>query len=102
MESLSKHYTYSLLSEVKPLGDLGVNINDEKIYLDGIKIFIEEYLKQNQQRIFLPSDTFARIISSSAKQSMAVHGDKLFKGFALLKVLVDLGREIENLTYQLK
>lgn len=67
MDGLNKNTTYSLMSEVKPLGDLGVNINDEKIYLEGIKLMVEEALKQTQQKVFFPSDTFSRIISSSVK-----------------------------------
>ena len=47
MDGLNRNSTYSLISEVKPLGDLGVNINDEKIYLEGVKLMVEEGLKLN-------------------------------------------------------
>jgi len=55
------------MCEVRPSGDLGNNILDEKSFMDGVKAFIEYVLKKNGYKTYLPPDTFSKIGSFSSK-----------------------------------
>ena len=61
MESISKNYSYNMMCEIKPTGDLGINIYEEKVFIDSLKAFIENILKQKGHKAFLPLDTFTKI-----------------------------------------
>jgi hypothetical protein len=63
METINKNLTYNIICEIKPTGDLGVNIADEKLFTDGVKSFIESVLKKEGYKVFLPSDTLTKIAS---------------------------------------
>ena len=35
-----------MMCEIKPTGDLGINISEEKVFIDSLKAFIENILKE--------------------------------------------------------
>ena len=67
MESMNSNITYLMMCEVRPSGDLGNNILDEKSFMDGGKAFIEYILKKNGYKTYLPPDIFSKIGSFSSK-----------------------------------
>jgi hypothetical protein len=46
MENLHKSSTYNALCDLKPVGDLGINISEEKAFLDGLKLMVEDVLRE--------------------------------------------------------
>jgi hypothetical protein len=87
LEAMTRSIGYTMMCEVKPIGDLGVNITDEKFFTEGIKAFIEYILRvcPSAQGIkgvkaFLPADTLNKVVSMSAKPTLSAHGDKFFRG----------------------
>lgn len=49
----------------------------------------------------MQSETFSKIISLQSKQTLSIHNDKWFKGYCLLKTMLDIAIEIENLSMEL-